>query len=269
MSDKPKIFVSHIHEESVLAAVIKNELEDAFAERIAVFVSSNPNDNPGGGNWLDRIAGELRDPQTCMLIALVSPIPIREPWISLELGAAWILKRTVFPMCHSGQELGQLPRPLGDFVGADLKHDNAATILIGAAETATGYKAPKGWSRDRLLAEMRQATTKLADQAVRMSSPGTLRRASASPTLKGHIDLTPEEVRILQTLAGQLNLGAEEVPSGDVPAMAKLKPADFAYHADKLRELRFIHLSVYSGGMDYRIMPPGIGWLKDHHAMPD
>jgi hypothetical protein len=43
-----KIFVSHIHEEAALASVIKEGLEDAFAGRVAVFVSSDKRDNPGG-----------------------------------------------------------------------------------------------------------------------------------------------------------------------------------------------------------------------------
>src|SRR5437660_112961 len=91
-----RIFVSHIHEEAALGTVVKNGLEDAFSHRIEVFVSSDPRDNPGGDPWLEKIKGELKDPQARMLISLVSPTSVREPWISVELGAAWILDRAVF-----------------------------------------------------------------------------------------------------------------------------------------------------------------------------
>jgi hypothetical protein len=33
-------------------------LEDAFSRRVAVFVSSDPRDNPGGERWLDRLEPE-------------------------------------------------------------------------------------------------------------------------------------------------------------------------------------------------------------------
>jgi len=75
---------------------VKDGLEDAFSQRVAVFVSSDPRDNPGGDQRLDRIKRELKDPEAKMLISLVSPTSVREPWISIELGATWILDRAVF-----------------------------------------------------------------------------------------------------------------------------------------------------------------------------
>src|SRR5215468_11753820 len=92
-----------------------------------------------------------------MLISLVSPASVREPWISIELGAAWALDRSVFPLCHSGLELGALPRPLGDFAGTSLASDEAGVRLIGAVEQVNGLRAPTRWSRDQFLAEMRAA----------------------------------------------------------------------------------------------------------------
>src|SRR6266699_1843908 len=121
-----KIFVSHIHEEAALASAVKEGLEDAFAGRVAVFVSSDKRDNPGGDEWSEKVRRELQDPRTCMLISLISPTSVKRPWISIELGAAWARNLALFPLCHSGSSPGTLPRPLGDFGGAALESDEAA-----------------------------------------------------------------------------------------------------------------------------------------------
>jgi len=266
-----KVFVSHIHEEAALGKVVKDGLEDAFASRVAVFVSSDPRDNPGGERWLDRLERELKDPQIRMLISLVSPQSVREPWISIELGAAWIRQLAVFPLCHSGQELGALPRPLGDFGGADLDHQkDSAERLLGAVEKSVKLEVPKKWARAEFLADMRKA----AQGLVGPSTGGAVRRdreprATVSvPVRQGHIDLEPEEVRILQALAQAHDAGNEEVPADVVPGLAKLKPTICTYHADRLFRLGLIYVQSWSGGKDYKIKPDGIGWLVEHRALP-
>jgi hypothetical protein len=270
MTDKPKIFVSHIHEEGPLAAVIKTEIEDAFGERVAVFVSSNPGDNPGGGNWLERIAGELRDEQTCMLIALVSPTSISEPWISLELGAAWILNRAVFPLCHSGQEIGKLPRPLGDFVGADVTNqDNAAAILIGAAEMATSYKVPKGWSRENFLMAMRQASGSHTAKITRAPTPSArkVQLAGIEP-FPSEVTLPPEQIQIMQELARAHNAGREDLNPAAICFACKIAPAILKYHAKELVKRKFTHDSYYAGEVHYSLTADGAGWLIQNGQMP-
>jgi hypothetical protein len=90
------VFISHIHEEAALGTVIKNNLEDAFSGRVEAFVSSDPRDNPGGDEWLNKIRSELKHPQNRMLVSVLSPASISESWISIEAGATWILGRKVF-----------------------------------------------------------------------------------------------------------------------------------------------------------------------------
>ena len=155
MHEKLKLFVSHAHEESRLGVTIKDALEDAFPDRVAVFVSSDRRDNPGGERWLERIVEELKDPQTRMLVSLISPQALSRPWISIELGAAWVLGHAVFPLCHSGQKLGKLPRPLQDFGGVDLEEPDAAARLITAVEKATSLRIPRRWPVEGFLADMR------------------------------------------------------------------------------------------------------------------
>ncbi len=67
LSPEFRLFVSHVHEETKLAEVVKHDLEDAFAERLTVFVSSLARDNPGGEEWEGKIREELRNPQLRML----------------------------------------------------------------------------------------------------------------------------------------------------------------------------------------------------------
>lgn len=206
-----KIFVSHIHEEAALAAVIKASLEDAFAGRIEAFVSSDPGSNPGGENWLDKIARELRDPQTRMLISLVSPAALGAPWIAIELGAAWILGLSVFPICHSGQSFDNLPRPMQDFGGADLERDdNTAKRLIGAVERATAVRTPGRWPVDAFLSEMRGALGHPVAGPSQIHGVGFVTRAQATVPSD---ELPDEQVKILQLLAVAKNTGRGDASS--------------------------------------------------------
>lgn len=264
-----KIFVSHVAEEAALGKVVKDGLEDAFLGRVAVFVSSDPRDNPGGDDWLQKIKQELKDSQACMLISLVSPTSVREPWISIELGAAWILERGVFPVCHSGQTFETLPRPLQDFGGADLSDEDAAKRLVMAVEKATGLLAPKGWSRADFLAALRTAAKAGAEKTA--GSTGRERQPKPPdppPRSDGRVDLEPEEVRILQVLARAHNHGNEYVRADALPGLTNLSPALCTYYTDRLQKRRLIHIAIWSEGKDYQIKPAGIGWLVEHRALP-
>lgn len=260
--DPLKIFVSHIHEEAPLAAEIKSGLEDAFAGNVEVFVSSDPATNPGGVRWLDKIERELKDPQTRMLVSLVSPASIQEPWISIELGAAWVRGHAVFPLCHSGQEVGQLPRPLGDFGGADLtNHNDAASRLIGAVEKATGLQAPKRWATDGFLADMRRASLNPAQRAHPI--PATVKPA------KTETDLPAEQVRILQVLARSMNGGTNEIKDDQAAQLSGLKPAVFAHHVKQLENKELVYVNYGMYGNYARITSDGSGWLIEHGQMPE
>jgi hypothetical protein len=80
-----------------------------------VFVSSDKRDIRAGEKWFDRIDGALGESQT--FIVLCSQNSIKRPWINFETGCAWIKKVPVIAICHSGQSIHTLPRPLSDFQG--------------------------------------------------------------------------------------------------------------------------------------------------------
>ncbi|MDO9357849.1 MAG: toll/interleukin-1 receptor domain-containing protein [Polaromonas sp.] len=118
---KKQIFLSHIHEESALAVLIKTAIESEFSGFVNVFVSSDGESIRAGAHFLDTIEEGLVN---CVgAIYLISPASVKRPWISFELGAVWIRnaisqrsKKTLIPaipFCHSGMGLSQLPPPIG------------------------------------------------------------------------------------------------------------------------------------------------------------
>jgi hypothetical protein len=259
-SGPAKIFISHMHEEAALADAVMRGLEDAFKGRLTAFVSSHIRDNPGGDEWLAKIKRELLDPNLTMLVALLSPEALAQPWISIELGAVWIQNKSVFPLCHSGQTLGALPRPMQDFGGADLTTEDAAARLIAAIERATGCDVPEQWPRKAFLGDLRKA-------AAQRTLPG------AAVTLKpraGAADLPDEEVKILQLLAVAQNHGEGEMVASEIARLCGIAPARLNYYADRLLSVGLVRVSynMYEG-KSYELSSKGSGWLMDHDQMPD
>jgi hypothetical protein len=260
-SSQAKVFISHIAEESGLATVVKDGIEDAFGGRVDAFASSDRRDNPGGDKWLDRLERELRDPKTKMLVALISPASFTQPWISIELGAAWILHHAVFPLCHSGQKIEQLPRPMQDFGGADLASDDSADRLIGALEKATGLRVPSRWPKKQFLSEMRTAVAASVRTA---SSAGVSAMAAVAIA-----DLPQEAVQILKALAHAKNHGEEGVDEGEMPALCKLSAARVLHYGEQLVQLGFVRKDYSSVGTFYNITADGVGWLINAGEMPE
>lgn len=259
VTEKLKVFVSHIHEEAGLASAVKEGLEDAFAGRVAVFVSSDKRDNPGGDEWSEKVRRELQDSRTRMLVSLISPASIKRPWISIELGAAWARNLALFPLCHSGSSPGALPRPLGDFGGAALESDEAADRLISAAENAVGQTVPRRWSRAAFLADLRGAAGKsTADQMPQRAA-----------VLKAFESGRPsEQVIILELLAQLENQHIEGITCHDAASSVSMSPSVFRYHVTQLMREGLARDSLYVGGdAHYSITPDGVGWLIENGRM--
>lgn len=170
MSEKPRLFLSHIHEEAALARVLQKWTEDSFPGQCTVFVSSDDKSIKKGSKWLDEIGNALTEARA--LVVLCSPNSLQRPWINFETGFGYARKLPVFPVCHSGQRLGTLPRPLGDFhgfeIGRDVKFCN--DFLAGIAEPL-GF--PKALPIDgaKMMAEITKALPKYGrEQAGRAQS---------------------------------------------------------------------------------------------------
>lgn len=108
--NKTSVFISHIQEESSMAAILGESLSDAFLGAVEVFASSNVASIAAGDDWLNGIKNALRTAD--IEIVLLSPLSIKRPWVNFEAGAAWIRGITILPVCHSGLRPSDLAMPL-------------------------------------------------------------------------------------------------------------------------------------------------------------
>ena len=105
-----KIFISHISEERDLALVLKSYLANDFLGFVEVFASSDTASIEAGANWLTELEGALHE--AASLLVLCSRASLNRPWVNFEVGAAWIRKLPIVPICHSGIGPQELPIPL-------------------------------------------------------------------------------------------------------------------------------------------------------------
>ena len=113
-----KVFLSHIHEESKLAQVLKEWIESTFAGQVQVFVSSDIKDVPAGSRWLSEIDAALES--SVIFLMLCSPKSVSRSWINFEAGCAWIKKVPLMPICHSGMHKGDLTSPISIFQAIEM-----------------------------------------------------------------------------------------------------------------------------------------------------
>jgi len=101
-----KIFISVIEEEQYVANAISMLLSDFIPlMKYAVFHAARIE---AGENWLDRIRRELKD--AALVLSVLSPASVHNPWIHFEGGAAWLAGKRLIPLCH-GLAKGDLPYP--------------------------------------------------------------------------------------------------------------------------------------------------------------
>jgi hypothetical protein len=122
-SKVPTIFVSHISPEAELARLIKAQIIKAFGSAVTVFVSSDVESIDAGEDWLTSIQTALK--VASLELILCSRLSITRPWVNFELGAAWLKKIPIIPICHSGLQVHDLPMPYSalNAVEADQEHD--------------------------------------------------------------------------------------------------------------------------------------------------
>ena len=150
---KPKVFISHIHDETELAKLLNEKLIDPhLLSAVEVFVSSDPTLNPGGTSWLRNIEHALLD--AAVLLILASPKSITKPWINIEAGAAWLRSLQasrgtdnhpvyVMPLCHSGLTPGALPLPWSTFNAVELRTPGGLQQVLDTIALAASIRAPR------------------------------------------------------------------------------------------------------------------------------
>jgi hypothetical protein len=108
--EKPRIFISHISDEAVLADVFKNRLQRDFPGLLDVFVSSDEVSIEAGANWLEAVESALKTAKIELI--LCSKTSVKRPWINFEAGAGWLRGVPIVPVCHTGLRPSDLPMPL-------------------------------------------------------------------------------------------------------------------------------------------------------------
>lgn len=138
------IFISHIHEEALVAEVLRDWFHAAFPGLVAAFVSSDYEDNPLGSRWLDTIDRAMN--QARLVLTLMSPQSSQRMWIHLEAGWARGRNIDILPLCHGGMTMAQLPRPYSDYSGTAVDRVDFARRLLMALKQHLGleHRLPPG-----------------------------------------------------------------------------------------------------------------------------
>lgn len=168
MSSDKIIFLSHAHEERELAILLKSIILDEFSGFVDVFVSSDGQSIPTGSNFLEQIENGLVD---CVAaLYLISPMSVKRPWISFELGAVWIRnvisqrnqspKIPVIPICHSGMTFGDLPPPINNINSVLAGNPDQLRSVLSRIQTAVGGKGELRTNFHELSLKVRQLEEK-------------------------------------------------------------------------------------------------------------
>ncbi|WPP47051.1 toll/interleukin-1 receptor domain-containing protein [Pseudomonas sp. AN-1] len=158
------LFLSHIHEEKDLAAIIKSAIENEFAGFVEVFVSSDGVSIPAGANFLKRIEDGLVN---CIgALYLISPNSINRNWINFELGAIWIRNAIsirasepeipLLPLCHSGIAPSELPQPANNLNAIIASQSSQLEFAFRSIQSAVGGKGTLRTDFDSLAQEVIQ-----------------------------------------------------------------------------------------------------------------
>jgi hypothetical protein len=122
--DIPRIFISYAHEDSEMALQIVDGLCNS---NIALYVDQIG--NRPGDEWLKRLSDELR--QTDTFMPILTRNSIQNHWVMLELGAAWILDKSILPMIHD-VDIEGLPEPVKSIQGYHLTRDHRDKTFLEA-----------------------------------------------------------------------------------------------------------------------------------------
>jgi TIR domain len=254
VTTKPRILISHIHEEAPLAKLVCDLIADNFkGHGVDVSQSSERPSFPAGRTWLHVILEAVTSSKVSIVI--LSHISLQRPWINVELGAAWARGNNIILFCHSGLRVNDAPHPLNEFPGVDIDNDDPGGDLLGRLAGALGLVHPKIFGLARFKAEAVATETRCGHQDV-----------ATAPKPNLH-DLSAQQITILQFLAKRLREGSEEVSIEEVAYGTGFTAATLRMHAQALQDRGLISVGYYSGGVGVRVMPDGLNWLLEEREL--
>jgi hypothetical protein len=206
--DKPHIFISHISEERDLATILKTQLEDDFLGLLEVFVSSDLQSIGAGQNWLESLDDGLR--RSSLLVVFCSHASLRRPWVNFEVGAAWMKKIPIIPVCHSGLDPGALPIPLSILQGLKATDPDGLKRLYLAIAAKIGSRVPRG-DMASLVAQVNAFEARYAPTLQSQLGPVTDRARAARKRVYDALADPEFEWRTVSKLAVVSGLSDDEV----------------------------------------------------------
>ena len=135
-----QIFISHITEDSAVAARLKLRMTEDFLGQLTVFLSSDTESIAAGEEWLSSVSEALRN--SSIFIVLCTPISITRPWVNFEAGAAWMREIPVVPACFGGLRPRDLSMPLSARQGLELNDAQGLRRLYIRIARALGFQSP-------------------------------------------------------------------------------------------------------------------------------
>jgi len=241
-----RLFISHIHEEAPFALVLKTWLESSFSGHCDVFVSSDLDDIPPGAKWFEDMDLALRDSR--ILLVLCSPSSLCRPWVNFETGCAWMKGSSIIPLCHSGQNVFDLPMPFSRFQALRVEDSDFCGNLI--TSIAKGLSLGKVPRID--LTSMRQEI----DAALNgIEQPQV---SSKSSTSSSSDEYTDEQLSMLHMLA-KSNL--DMLPEDAFARKLRIPLQKTRFFLDGLEDGGLVDaLRTMEGPADYRLTKKGRGY---------
>lgn len=205
MEDKISIFISHISEEQVEANKAKEYINQAFKDKVEVFVASSWTSIKPGDDWFECISGALE--KCTIMLVLCSGDSVGRPWLQFETGAGWFAKNIkVVPVCHKGMTPSALPEPIRRLQAVDINAESEGQQLHRlalAVSTVAGLPEPSPIPIENILVASQLGST---------------------ASLKGWI-LRPAS-HVGETLEGVFKVGIVDVADVDRSTQAGIDPND-------------------------------------------
>jgi hypothetical protein len=165
MPTKSCLFISHISEEAEYAALLKKMIQEDFLGLVKCFTSSDIGGIGAGANWLTAVEDALAKAK--VVLVLCSKASVDRPWVQFEVGAAWMRKVPVVPVCHSELKLSQLEMPLSLRQGLELPTERGvAQLYDGIARVLEIELTPQPANLAARLREMREIEERLKTNEV-------------------------------------------------------------------------------------------------------
>lgn len=133
---KPVIFISYRSEDEKIAQDLANSIRSDFLEIPEVFIASQM--EPGIA-WQDEIREKLSE---AAIFCVLQSEKSETRWVSMEIGAAWIIKATLIPICYGALKKSDLPDILSSRQAVDITSKLDLDKLYRKIASVIGCRPP-------------------------------------------------------------------------------------------------------------------------------